>query len=60
MERILAATVALKADAIHPFWLSVGKCPVCAKLCAECNIAFIRASAEIINRWVISRRPAAP
>ena len=50
MERILAATVALKADAIHPGFGFLSENAKFAKLCAECNIAFIGPSAEIINR----------
>ena len=52
MERILAATVALKADAIHPGFGFLSENAKFAKLCAECNIAFIGPSAEIINRMV--------
>ena len=50
IERILAATVALKADAIHPGFGFLSENAKFAKLCAECNIAFIGPSAEIINR----------
>ena len=50
MERILAATVALKADAIHPGFGFLSENAKFAKLCAECHIAFIGPSAEIINR----------
>ena len=50
MERILAATVALKADAIHPGFGFLSENAKFAKLCAECNIAFIGPSAEIIGR----------
>ena len=50
MERILAATVALKADAIHPGFGFLSENAKFAKLCAECNIAFIGPSAEIISR----------
>lgn len=49
MERILSATVAMKADAIHPGFGFYQKMPVC-KLCQQCNITFIGPSAEIINR----------
>ena len=41
MERILAATVAMKADAIHPGFGFLSENARFAKLCAECNIAFI-------------------
>ena len=50
MERILAATVAMKADAIHPGFGFLSENAKFAKLCAECNITFIGPSAEIINR----------
>lgn len=50
MERILAATVALKADAIHPGFGFLSENARFAKLCSECNIAFIGPSAEIISR----------
>ena len=50
MEQILAATVALNADAIHPGFGFLSENAKFAKLCAECNIAFICPSAEIINR----------
>ena len=50
MERILAATVAMKADAIHPGFGFLSENARFAKLCAECSIAFIGPSAEIINK----------
>ena len=50
MEQILAATVALNADAIHPGFGFLSENARFAKLCAECNITFIGPSAEIINR----------
>ena len=50
MEQILAATVALNADAMHPGFGFLSENAKFAKLCAECNIAFIGPSAEIINR----------
>jgi acetyl-CoA carboxylase biotin carboxylase subunit len=50
MERILAATVAMKADAIHPGFGFLSENTRFAKLCAECNIAFIGPSAEIIAK----------
>lgn len=50
IERILAATVAMKADAIHPGFGFLSENARFAKLCAECNIAFIGPSAEIINK----------
>ncbi len=50
MERILAATIAMKADAIHPGFGFLSENARFAKLCAQCNIAFIGPSADIINR----------
>ena len=50
MERILSATVAMKADAIHPGFGFLSENAKFAKLCAECNITIIGPSAEIINR----------
>ena len=50
MERILSATVAMKADAIHPGFGFVSENARFAKLCQQCNITFIGPSAEIINR----------
>ena len=50
MERILAATLAMKADAIHPGFEFLSENAPFAKLCAECSIAFIGPSAEIINK----------
>lgn len=50
MERILAATVAVKADAIHPGFGFLSENTRFAKLCAECNITFIGPSADIIAK----------
>ena len=50
MERILAATVAMKADAIHPGFGFLSENAKFAKLCAECNITFVGPSAEIISK----------
>ena len=50
MERILSATVAMKADAIHPGFGFLSENARVAKLCQQCNITFIGPSAEIINR----------
>ena len=50
MERILAATVAMKADAIHPGFGFLSENARFAELCSKCNITFIGPSAEIINR----------
>ena len=50
MERILAATVAVKADAIHPGFGFLSENARFARLCSECNITFIGPSSEIINK----------
>lgn len=50
MERILTATVAMKADAIHPGFGFLSENARFAELCEKCNITFIGPSAEIINK----------
>lgn len=50
MERILAATVAMKAEAIHPGFGFLSENTRFAELCERCSIAFIGPSASIINR----------
>lgn len=50
MERILTATVAMKADAIHPGFGFLSENARFAELCEKCNITFIGSSADIINR----------
>lgn len=50
MERILTATVAMKADAIHPGFGFLSENARFADLCEKCNITFIGPSAEIINK----------
>ena len=50
MERILSATVAMKADAIHPGFGFLSENARFAELCEKCNITFIGPSAEIINK----------
>lgn len=50
MERILTATVAVKADAIHPGFGFLSENARFAELCEKCNIAFIGPSAEIISK----------
>ncbi len=50
MERILSATVAAKADAIHPGFGFLSENSKFAGLCEKCNIAFIGPTAEIIER----------
>lgn len=50
MERILTATVAMKADAIHPGFGFLSENARFAELCEKCSIAFIGPSAEIIGK----------
>ena len=50
MERILAATVAMKAQAIHPGFGFLSENARFAELCEKCGITFIGPSAEIINK----------
>lgn len=50
MERILAATVATKAEAIHPGFGFLSENARFAELCEKCKIAFIGPSADIINK----------
>lgn len=50
MERILAATVAMKAEAIHPGFGFLSENARFAELCEKCSIAFVGPSASIINR----------
>ena len=50
MERILTATVAMKADAIHPGFGFLSENARFAELCKKCNIPFIGPSAEIIHK----------
>ncbi len=50
MERILSATVAAKADAIHPGFGFLSENSKFAGLCEKCNIAFIGPTAEVIEK----------
>ena len=50
MERTIAATVAMKAEAIHPGFGFLSENARFAELCEKCNIVFIGPSAEIINK----------
>ena len=50
MERILSATVAMKAEAIHPGFGFLSENARFAELCEKCSISFIGPSASIINR----------
>ena len=50
MERILTATVAMKADAFHPGFGFLSENARFAELCEKCNITFIGPSADIIHK----------
>ncbi len=50
MERILCATIATKADAIHPGFGFLSENSKFASLCEKCNIAFIGPTADIIEK----------
>ncbi len=50
MERILSATLASGADAIHPGFGFLSENSKFAELCAKCKIAFIGPEAEVIER----------
>ena len=50
MERILSATVATHADAIHPGFGFLSENSKFAALCEKCNIAFIGPGSDIIEK----------
>lgn len=50
MERILSATVATNADAIHPGFGFLSENSKFAALCRKCNITFIGPCAEVIEK----------
>lgn len=50
MERIISATIAAKADAIHPGFGFLSENSRFAEMCEKCNIAFIGPSSEIIHK----------
>lgn len=50
MERIICATIATKADAIHPGFGFLSENSKFASLCEKCNIAFIGPTADIIEK----------
>ena len=50
MERILSATVAAKAEAIHPGFGFLSENAKFVEMCEKCNVAFIGPSAQIIHR----------
>lgn len=50
MERIISATVAAKAEAIHPGFGFLSENARFAELCQKCNITFIGPSPELIHK----------
>ena len=50
MERIISATVAVKAEAIHPGFGFLSENARFAELCQKCNITFIGPSPELIQK----------
>ena len=50
MERILSATVATHADAIHPGFGFLSENSKFASLCEKCNITFIGPDSDIIEK----------
>ncbi len=50
MARILSATIAIGADAIHPGFGFLSENAKFAKLCKQCNITFIGPDSEIISK----------
>lgn len=50
MERIICATIASKADAIHPGFGFLSENSKFAGLCEKCNIAFIGPTADVIEK----------
>ncbi|MCI7812726.1 MAG: acetyl-CoA carboxylase biotin carboxylase subunit [Robinsoniella sp.] len=50
MEQILSATIATKADAIHPGFGFLSENSKFAQMCQKCNITFIGPSAEMMER----------
>ena len=50
MERILSATVATKAEAIHPGFGFLSENSRVVEMCKKCNVTFIGPSAAVIDR----------
>ena len=50
MERILSATVATKAEAIHPGFGFLSENSRFVEMCKKCNVTFIGPSAAVIDR----------
>ena len=50
MERILSATIATKAEAIHPGFDFLSENSKFVEMCEKCNVTFIGPSAAVINK----------
>ena len=50
MERILSATIATKAEAIHPGFGFLSENSKFVEMCEKCNVTFIGPSADIIHK----------
>ena len=50
MERILSATIATKAEAIHPGFGFLSENSKFVEMCEKCSVAFIGPSAALINK----------
>ena len=50
MERVLSATIATNAEAIHPGFGFLSENSRFVEMCEKCNVAFIGPSAEVISR----------
>ncbi|MDD3220421.1 MAG: acetyl-CoA carboxylase biotin carboxylase subunit [Lachnospiraceae bacterium] len=50
MERILSATLATKAEAIHPGFGFLSENSKFVEMCEKCNVTFIGPSAELIHK----------
>ena len=50
MERILSATIAAKAEAIHPGFGFLSENAKFAQMCEQCSIAFIGPSSDVIRK----------
>lgn len=50
MERVISATIAAKADAIHPGFGFLSENAKFVEMCEKCNITFIGPSSAMINR----------
>lgn len=50
MERILSATIATKAEAIHPGFGFLSENSKFVEMCEKCKVAFIGPSASLINK----------